>query len=195
MYRLKNKLLLATFLLLCSPACFAESADRNKPIHLEADQVMMDDAQQISTFTGNVRLTQGTLLLSGDKIVVVEDKDGFKHATAYGNTAEFRQKREGLNEYVEGYGKRIEYDTRTDTLNFHEKARLKRNLDEVSGDHITYSAKTEVFRVDSSEAGSGNVPPQRVRAVLQPKSKEAKTSPAAPDILPITPSKNLTPTE
>jgi lipopolysaccharide export system protein LptA len=80
-------------------------------------------------------------------------------------------------------------------LNFHEKARLKRNLDEVSGDHITYSAKTEVFRVDSSEAGSGNVPPQRVRAVLQPKSKEAKTSPAAPDILPITPSKNLTPTE
>jgi len=195
MYRLKNKLLLATFLLLCSPACFAESADRNKPIHLEADQVMMDDAQQISTFTGNVRLTQGTLLLSGDKIVVVEDKDGFKHATAYGNTAEFRQKREGLNEYVEGYGKRIEYDTRTDTLNFHEKARLKRNLDEVSGDHITYSAKTEVFRVDSSEAGSGNVPPQRVRAVLQPKSKEAKTSPAAPDILPITPGKNLTPTE
>ena len=195
MYRLKNKLLLATFLLLCSPACFAESADRNKPIHLEADQVMMDDAQQISTFTGNVRLTQGTLLLSGDKIVVVEDKDGFKHATAYGNTAEFRQKREGLNEYVEGYGKRIEYDTRTDTLNFYEKARLKRNLDEVSGDHITYSAKTEVFRVDSSEAGSGNVPPQRVRAVLQPKSKEAKTSPAAPDILPITPSKNLTPTE
>jgi len=195
MYRLKNKLLLATFLLLCSPACFAESADRNKPIHLEADQVMMDDAQQISTFTGNVRLTQGTLLLSGDKIVVVEDKDGFKHATAYGNTAEFRQKREGLNEYVEGYGKRIEYDTRTDTLNFHEKARLKRNLDEVSGDHITYSAKTEVFRVDSSEAGSGNVPPQRVRAVLQPKSKEAKTSPAAPDMLPITPSKNLTPTE
>src|SRR5665811_1282021 len=175
MYRLKNKLLLATFLLLGSPACFAESADRNKPIHLEADQVMMDDAQQISTFTGNVRLTQGTLLLSGDKIVVVEDKDGFKHATAYGNTAEFRQKREGLNEYVEGYGKRIEYDTRTDTLNFHEKARLKRNLDEVSGDHITYSAKTEVFRVDSSEAGSGNVPPQRVRAVLQPKSKEAKT--------------------
>ena len=195
MYRLKNKLLLATFLLLCSPACFAESADRNKPIHLEADQVMMDDAQQISTFTGNVRLTQGTLLLSGDKIVVVEDKDGFKHATAYGNTAEFRQKREGLNEYVEGYGKRIEYDTRTDTLNFYEKARLKRDLDEVSGDHITYSAKTEVFRVDSSEAGSGNVPPQRVRAVLQPKSKEAKTSPAAPDILPITPSKNLTPTE
>jgi len=195
MYRLNNKLFLAICLLLCSPVCFAEQADRNKPIHLEADQVIMDDAQHISTFTGNVRLSQGTLLLSGDKIVVVEDKDGFKHATAYGNTAEFRQKRDGLDEYVEGYGKRIEYDTHTETLNLYEKARLKRNLDEVSGDHITYSAKTEVFRVDSSGAGSENVSPQRVRAVLQPKSKEAEKSSSTPATPPIIPGEALTPTE
>jgi lipopolysaccharide export system protein LptA len=195
MYRLNNKLLFATVLLLCSPASFAERDDRNKPIHLEADQVLMDDAQQISTFTGKVRLSQGTLLIRGDKIVVVQDKDGFKHATAYGNNAEFRQKREGMDEYVEGYGGRIEYDTHNETLNLYENARLKRNLDEVSGNHITYNAKTEIFRVSSSEAGSGNVPPQRVRAVLQPKSKEAEATPSATDTLPIIPSKTLTPTE
>jgi lipopolysaccharide export system protein LptA len=195
MCRLKNKLFGAIFLLLCPPVCFAERADRNKPIQLEADQVLMDDAQQISTFTGKVQLSQGTLLIRGDKIVVVEDKEGFKHATAYGNTAEFRQKREGMDEYVEGYGGRIEYDTRYETLNFHEKARLKRGLDEVSGDHITYSAKTEIFRVNSSEASPGNAPPQRVRAVLQPKSKEAETIPSAPETLPIIPSTTLTPTK
>jgi lipopolysaccharide export system protein LptA len=200
MCRLNNKQLLAIFLLTIfmlpwSPACFAERADQNKPINLEADQVIMDDAKQISTFTGNVRLSQGTLLLRGDKVVVQQDKEGFKHAIAYGNTAEFRQKREGLDQYVEGYGGRIEYDTRTDTLNLYERARLKRDQDEVSGDHITYSAKTEIFRVDSSEPSSGNVPPQRVRAVLQPKAKEAQTSPSAQDMPPITPGKNLTPTE
>jgi lipopolysaccharide export system protein LptA len=200
MYRPNNKLLLATFLLPVlmlpwSSACFAERADRNKPIQLEADQVLMDDAQQISTFTGNVRLSQGTLLIRGDKIVVVQDKDGFKHATAYGKTAEFRQKREGLDEYVEGYGERIEYDTRNDTLNFHEKARLKRDQDEVSGEHITYSAKTEVFRVNSSDASPGNVPQQRVRAVLQPKPKEAEKSSAAPGTLPILPGQPATPSE
>lgn len=194
MYRLNNKLILAIVLLLCSPVSFAERADRNKPINLEADQVLMDDAKQISTFTGKVRLSQGTLLIRGDKIVVVQDKDGFKHATAYGNTAEFRQKREGLDEYVEGYGERIEYDTHNETLNFYKKARLKRNLDEVSGNHITYNAKTEIFRVNSGEASSGNVPPQRVRAVLHPKPKEAE-APPSPDTLPIIPSKTLTPTE
>jgi lipopolysaccharide export system protein LptA len=192
MYQTNNKLLqsaflLPVFLLLWAPACFAERADRNQTMHLEADQVIMDDAQQISTFTGNVRLSQGTLLIRGDKIIVAQDKDGFKHATAFGKTAEFRQKREGLDEYVEGYGERIEYDMRTDTLNFYDKARLKRNLDEVSGEHITYSAKTEIFQVNSSDANPMNGPPQRVRAVLQPKPQKTATSPSAPGTLPVTP--------
>ena len=179
--------LLQVFILLWAPACFAERADRNKPIHLEADQVIVDDARHISTFIGNVRLSQGTLLISGDKIVVVEDKDGFKHATAYGNTAEFRQKREGLEGYVEGYGERIEYDSRTGTLNFEEKARLKRDKDEVSGDNITYNVKTEIFRVNSGGVGPENGLQQRVRAVLQPKSSENMLSPSASGALPVTP--------
>jgi lipopolysaccharide export system protein LptA len=195
MFRPDSKLLLATLLLLCSPAGFAELADRNKPIHLEADQVLMDDAQQVSTFTGNVQLSQGTLLIRGDKIVVVQDKDGFKHATAYGKTASFRQKREGLDEYVEAYGERIEYDTRYDTLNLYTQALLKRNKDEVRGEHITYNAKTEIFQVSSTGAGSENVPPQRVRAVLQPKSKETKAPPPAPETLPVIPGETLTPPE
>jgi lipopolysaccharide export system protein LptA len=191
-----NKLFLwALYLLLCTPLCFAERADRSQPIHLEADQVVLDDAKQSSVFSGNVRLSQGTLLIKGDKIFVVEDKDGFKRATAYGNTAEFRQKREGLEEYVEGYGNRIEYDTRTETLNFIENARLKRNRDEVSGNNITYNIRTEIFKVNSSEAKSENSIRQRVRAVLQPKSKEAVVTPVLPETPPLTPSEPLDPSK
>lgn len=195
MYRLNNLIFAAAFLLLGSPVCFAERADRNQPIHLEADQVLMDDTQQISTFTGNVRLTQGTLLLSGDKIVVQQDKEGFKHATVYGNTAKFRQKREGYDQYVEGYGDRIEYDTRTELLNLHVKARLKRGLDVVSGDDIVYSTKTEIFQANGNPAGKGNAPPQRVHAVLQPKSKNPEKPASTPDPLLIVPSTTLAPTE
>ena len=174
--------LLPLFLSLWAPACFAEQADNSMPITLEADQVLVDDAQQISTFTGNVRLSQGSLLIRGDKIVVMQDKNGFKHATAYGNTAEFRQKREGLDGYVEGFGERIEYDTQSETLNLYKQARLKRDQDEVHGDHITYSAKTEIFQVAGSDASSGDATPQRVRAVLQPKTKD-KAAPAPADPL------------
>lgn len=181
MYRTINQLLLAAFLLQLAPAGFAESADRDQPMHLEADQVIMDDAKQISTFIGNVRLSQGTLLIRGDKVIVSMDKDGYQHATAYGNTAEFRQKREAMDGYVEGYGKRIEYDAHTGTLNFYENARLKRDMDVVSGENITYNAKTEIFRVNGNDTSPGNDTPQRVRAVLQPKHQETPNAPSAPD--------------
>ncbi|HUW26511.1 MAG TPA: lipopolysaccharide transport periplasmic protein LptA [Gallionella sp.] len=186
------KLLLAIFLLLGTPFCFAERADRDKPMHLEADQLLVDDARQISTFTGNVKLAQGTLLIRGDKIVVTQDQDGFKHGTVYGNTASFRQKREGLDEYVEGYGERIEYDTRAETVDFYVHARLKRDLDEVLGEHITYSAKTEIFQVNGG-ASTESSPPKRVRAVLQPRPQEETSLPPASNGLPIIPSEISTP--
>lgn len=194
MYPTTNRLLLAALLWLCAPACLAERADRDKPVHIEADQVLVDDAQQTSTFTGNVQLTQGTMRIRGDKIVVTQDKDGFKHGTAYGHTASYRQKREGLNEYVEGYGDRIEYDTHADTVDFYGQARVKRDLDEVRGEHITYSAKTDIFKVDNSGAAN-NAPPQRVHAILQPKPKAGAGQKSPPDAQPITPGKTQSSTE
>lgn len=190
MYRTCYKRLLATILLplflqTLGTSCFADSADRNQPIHLEADQVIMDDARQISTFIGNVQMTQGTLLIRGDKIIVNQDKDGFQHAIAYGNTAEFRQKRENMEGYVEGYGEQIEYDARTGILNLYGKARLKRDLDEVSGNHIVYNAKTGIFKVNANDPNTDYDPSQRVRAVLQPKSN--MSAPPASGVSPATP--------
>lgn len=187
---------LSAFLtLLWAPACLAERADRDKPVHLEADQVLIDDARQVSTFIGNVRLAQGTMLIRGDKIVVKQDKEGFKHGTAYGDTASFRQKREGLDEYVEGYGERIEYDAHAETVDFHKQARLKRDMDEVRGEHITYSAKTEIFQVNGGGASQEKEQPKRVRAILQPKPKQGAAPSSAPDALPIKPSEALPPVD
>jgi len=167
----------ALLLLLCTQPCLAERADRDKPVHLDADQVLIDDGKQTSTFTGNVRLTQGTMRILGDRIVVVQDKDGFKHGTAYGKPASYRQKREGLNEYVEGYGNRIEYDTRDETVDFYGQARIQRNQDEVRGDYINYNAKTEIFKVNGSQTTTADASPKRVHAVLQPKPTDAAARP------------------
>lgn len=177
---MQNRLLLLILLLLCAPFGHAEHADRDKPINIDADQVVIDDARQISTFTGKVQMTQGTMVIRGDKIVVVQDREGFKHGTAYGHTASYRQKREGLNEYVEGYAERIVYDTHADTVDFYVQARVKRSLDEVRGEHITYNSKTEIFQADDKDATSSNGPPGRVHAVLHPKSKSSGETNAPP---------------
>lgn len=197
MSQVKNKLLpviLLPALLTWAPVCFAEHADRDKPVHLDADQLLIDDAQQISTFIGNVKLTQGTMLIRGDKIVVIQDKEGFKHGTAYGHNASFRQKREGLDEYVDGDSERIEYDTHAETVDFYIHAHLKRDMDDVRGEHITYSAKTEIFQVDNKGANSENRSQKRVHAILQPKPKHG-AAPPTPDALPIKPSETLQPVD
>lgn len=157
-------------MLLVSPLCHAERSDRDKPVNIDADQVIVDEAKQISTFTGQVLLTQGTMAIRGDKVVVLQDSAGFKHGTAYGHAASFRQKREGLDEYVEGSAERIEFDTRADTVDFHGKAKVTRARDEVRGAHINYNLKTEIFQADGAAAGGA---PQRVHAVLHPKAKSA----------------------
>ncbi|HEU0188148.1 MAG TPA: lipopolysaccharide transport periplasmic protein LptA, partial [Gallionellaceae bacterium] len=110
--------LLCLLLMAYTTNSLAERADRSKPLHLEANSVFVDDANQLSTFDGSVELTQGTLLIQADRIVVTQDKEGFQHCTANGHLAHFRQKREGVNEYVEAYGERIEYDTRSEIVEF-----------------------------------------------------------------------------
>jgi lipopolysaccharide export system protein LptA len=175
MSRLKNNslLLLCMLLGLAGPA-LAERADRSKPMHLEANTVSVDDVNQISTFEGNVQLLQGTLSIQADRIVVIQDKDGYQHCTATGHLAHFRQKRDGANEYVEGYGERIEYDTRSEVAEFFGQARIKREGDDVRGEHIIYSTKTEVFRVSGDPVQGTDKPGSgRVTLIIQPQGKAA----------------------
>jgi lipopolysaccharide export system protein LptA len=184
-------LLLMPFLLYANIA-MAEQADRDKPVHLEANQVLIDDARQFRSFEGRVQLFQGTLNIQADRIEVREDADGYQHLTATGHPAKFRQRYEGSEEYAEGYGERIEYDTRAETVDFYDHARVKRGHDEVQGARITYSTKTEVFKASGDNASQtpGN---DRVRAVLQPKRDKPPETSRPPSSLDIQPSETLSP--
>ena len=172
--------LLCLLLLTHAASSLAERADRSKPLHLEANSVFVDDTNQLSTFDGNVQLVQGTLSIQADRIVVTQDKDGFQHCSANGRLAHFRQKREGVNEYVEAYGERIEYDTRSEIIEFFGQARIRREGDDVSGEHIVYNTRTEVFQVDGSHDQSpATASGGRVTVVIQPRSSTPETNAAS----------------
>lgn len=161
----------------------AEKADRNKPVNLEADRVTIDDVKQLAVFEGSVVLTQGTLQIRGDRMEVRQDKEGFKQGTTWGNPASFRQKREGFDEYIEGWAARIEYDGRIETLQMFTRAQLRRGLDEVRGEYISYDSRSEFFQVTGGpKAATPDNPGGRVRAVIQPKSKEKEKPAAAPPV-------------
>lgn len=174
----------------------AEKADRDKPVNLEADRVDMDDAKKEAIFEGNVSMTQGTLLIKADKIIVKQDADGFQYGIAFGKPAYFRQKREGFDEFIEGYGERLEYDGKVDKMQMFTNARIQRGGDEVRGDYIAYNAVTEFFQVigGGKSATSASNPQGRVRAVIQPKPKPGAAGGAkAP--LELQPSTGVTPSK
>lgn len=163
---------LLALLLASSGFSHAENADRDKPIHLESNSVVIDDVQQTSVFEGKVELTQGSMLIRADKVVLTQDPQGRQHCTATGKPASFRQKHEGSDQYMEGYGERIEYDTRSEAVDFFGMARVKRAQDDVQGDHIAYSTRTEAFQVSGDPNNANDPEKGRVHAVIQPKSKD-----------------------
>ncbi|WP_297754949.1 lipopolysaccharide transport periplasmic protein LptA [Hydrogenophaga sp.] len=173
-----------------SVPALAEKADRNQPLNAEADSLRYDDVRQTSVFTGNVIITKGTILIRGDQVEVRQDPQGNQFGIVNGKPAFFRQKREGLDEFIEGTGQRIEYDSKADTVRFIGNAIMRRFKgtqlsDETSGSVIVYNNSTEVYTVDGGSANkSAANPGGRVRAMLTPTPKEGAPAvapvPAAP---------------
>lgn len=169
----------AAFLLAAAQPALAERADREKPINLEADRISIDDVKKVQVYEGNVILTQGTLRILANRLVVTQDADGFQKGSAQGGAnglARFRQKREGKDEFIEGEGERIEHDARNEKTEFFVRAWIKSGLDEVKGNYVSYDALTEKYLVTSGgeTKGANGAAQARVRAIIQPKGKNGE---------------------
>ena len=176
----RKALCLVFALALVCPA-HAERADRDKPVNIESDRMNADDAQKTAVFEGRVVLTQGTLLIRADRLTVRQNKEGFQYAVAVGTPTTFRQKREGLDEYIDGEAERIEYDGSAERVQMFSNARVRREGgDDVRGHYISYDSKNEYFSVQSAKDASPQSRDGRVRAVIMPKKKEAGSAQAPP---------------
>jgi lipopolysaccharide export system protein LptA len=173
-------LALATMALVMMGPVRAERADRDKPVNIESDRMTAEEAKKTAVFDGRVVLTQGTLTIRADRLVIRQDRDGFQQGTATGKPASFRQKRDGANEYIEGEAERIEYDGRSERIQFFDRAHLRRDTgDDVRGNYISYDTRTEFFTVQSSQEAKTPGQDNRVRAVIMPKKPAPESSPAA----------------
>jgi lipopolysaccharide export system protein LptA len=163
--------------LLCAPHAFAERADREKEIVVGADRLTADDANKVSTFEGSVVITQGTMRMTANKVTVREDAERHKLYVANGAPATFKQKRDKVDEWVEGSAERAEFDDRNDVLRLFNRARVRMNQNEITGDFISYDMKREVAEVSGAPPGTSPPPNSRVKVIILPpkKAPDAKT--------------------
>ena len=168
--------------LLATQNVLAEKADRDKPMQLEANRITIDDAKKIQILEGDVLVTKGTMSLKADRIVITEDQYGFQKGTAFGGKdglARFRQKREGVEEYVDGEAERIEYNSNSEVAELFHRAWVKSGEDQVRGDYIRYDAVSEKYLVTAGENRDPKGPPARVRDIIQPKNKSTESDRSA----------------
>lgn len=170
----------------CLPA-LAERADKDQPTIIEADRGTFDELKQVNVVSGRATLTRGTMRITGERMELRTSPDGYRSAVvtaAPDSLATFRQRRDatrpGVEEYVEGRAERIEWDERTESVRFVNRAvwqRLENGVvrDEISGQVISYDATTSTYRIEGGEQGSG-----RVRAVIAPRTTEPPKAPPAP---------------
>jgi len=169
-----------------APAAQAEKADREKNIEFQGDTGGGNAETKTGELVGHVIITQGTMSIQADRVTFKQNADNSLSATAYGNPVRFREKRDGADDYYEGYAQRIVYDGEKRFVELFDNALLKKAGDEIRSNYISYSAATENFsaegRPDAKPAGPGDAPlGARVRGTFQPKSEEKQDKPAAKD--------------
>jgi lipopolysaccharide export system protein LptA len=169
------RLAVAFLALALSVSAWAEKGDREKEIVVGADRLTADDANRTSTFEGNVIVTQGTMRMTAARVNVKEDTQRHKVYIANGSPVTFRQKRDKVDEWVEGFAERAEFDDRNDVLKLFGNARVKSNQNEITGDFITYDMKREVAEVSGSAPGkAAPANAGRVKVIIVPPKKEAE---------------------
>jgi lipopolysaccharide export system protein LptA len=94
-----------------------------------------------------------------------------------GKPATYRQKRDGVPEFVEGVAERVEFDGRAEPCVSSATAwcagcAARTVADEITGSLITWDSTAEQFSVQGGTATTAN-PSGRVRAVLSPRPADA----------------------
>jgi lipopolysaccharide export system protein LptA len=170
-------------LLLCgAPEAHAEKADREKHIEFQGDTGGGNAETKTGELVGHVVITQGTMTIQADRVTFRQNADNSLSATAYGNPVRFREKRDGADDYYEGYAQRIVYDGEKRFVELFDNALLKKTGNEIRSNYISYSAATDNFsaegRPDAKPAAAGDAPlGARVRGTFQPKSEDKSETP------------------
>ncbi|AUZ05494.1 lipopolysaccharide transport periplasmic protein LptA [Vitreoscilla stercoraria] len=159
-------------LLTCALAApvWALQSDQNQPISIEADNGVVDQGKQVTVFSGNVVVKQGSIDIRASKIEVSRTNDSNQIMTATGSPVTFKQQLDGGKGWVNGQGQKVTYQSASGLVTLSGGAKVQRGGDMVQGNNITYNTKTEIYTAAGSKSASGS--DRRVTVILQPSSTQ-----------------------
>jgi len=158
----------------------ALSTDRDQPMQIEADNMVLNDKIHENIYTGNVVVTQGSLRITGNKLIVhYTENNDLKDAVMLGTPAHFRQLPDGKKVYQKGEALRMEYYRDKDLLYLIDKAKVTEGDKLLSGHRIVYDTKKSVVTArrataEEKKKGAAGAGSGRVKVIIPPKKKQGE---------------------
>ncbi len=142
----------------------ALSSDSNQSIKLLADRATYSESTGITSYSGTVVITQGTLKLTADNITVnLSQSRSINSAVATGRPATMQQVVTADKGLAKGQANKIDYNAVTGIMTLTGNAKLTQNGASFAGNVIRYSLKAG----DVEATAGGN---QRVELIFPPNS-------------------------
>lgn len=136
-------ILLATTILPFSLS-FAKTGDTEQPMHISSVNQSLDITNNVATFTDSVIITQGTIKITADKVVVTTPNGDQKKAVveAFGAPLKFSQLQDD-GKPIEGHADKMRYELETEKIILTGNAFISQLDSNVKGDNIVYLVKEQ----------------------------------------------------
>lgn len=166
------RLLLIGLLFGIISAAFAVTGDSDQPINIDSENQLLDLPNNVATFTGNVIVTQGTIKITAEKLVVIRpNNDNSKTIIdAWGSPATFYQMQDN-GKHVQGHAEKMHYELDKEFIELNGNAYLEQLDSNIKGDRITYLVKQQKMQAYSSNE-------ERVTTILTPAQLQDKNPPS-----------------
>lgn len=136
------------------------------PIQIEADRAELDQEQRQSVFVGNVRITQGAALFTGERVTLIHMASGTpQEIEIIGRPAYFNQPEDAQYSAIEAKAATMRYRAESGQLELSGEAWIRQGSDEVTGNRLIYDRRNQRILATGGEDGA-----DRVRIMIQPRS-------------------------
>ncbi len=143
------------------------SGDTEQPMHIEADSAEFNDNTGVSVYRGKVRVTQGSMVLTGDVVTVVAPKQRIQKVTSEGNLSTFHFVTDD-DRKIDAEAEYMEYNLQGNKIILRRRAKLTEGQNTFSSVRIVYDTQTRVVDAGDPQKKS------RVKMTIVPQSLKSK---------------------
>ncbi|MCT7360298.1 lipopolysaccharide transport periplasmic protein LptA [Thalassolituus pacificus] len=186
MFRNNHRLLASLFLLCSVPVAQALPDDWQQEMTILSERAELDRKAGVVIYEGNVVLTQGTLRIESDRLLIIRTNDTLEEAVAEGSTdnpARYQQQVNAGKPLTKAHGTRIHYFAQQREIKVQGNAQLQQDGNQFSGENILYDMTKETVTAsggtNTTGQPAGDGEKQRIKVVIQPQAPAQESQPPA----------------